>query len=305
MPVTDSPLRYPGGKSQLTPFVVELLRTNELFDCTYVEPFAGGAGIAWTLLLSGYVSEVWINDFDPAIFAFWHAVLNETDALCERIERMPVNIEEWHRQRAVQAQSAPSLLDLGYSTFFLNRTNRSGILKGGVIGGLRQDGNYLVDCRFNKRDLIAKIRRIALYRDQVTLTRLDAEQFIRRKFKSLSAHALVNVDPPYYRRGPELYCSFYKHDDHATLAAAVRGIKQPWMLTYDDTPEIRAMYGGLPAHSKELLYSAQVKRAAVELLVLSPALQWPTQPEQRVRRTASLKAAEPAGLFAASEQVVI
>lgn len=291
MPVTDSPLRYPGGKSQLAPFVVELLRANELFDCTYVEPFAGGAGIAWTLLLSGYVSEVWINDFDPAIHAFWHSVLNEADDLCERIERTPVTIEEWHRQRAVQTLAAPTLLDLGFSTLFLNRTNRSGILKGGVIGGLRQDGAYLIDCRFNKRDLIAKIQRIALYRDQVTLTRLDAEQFIRRKFKSLPAHALVNVDPPYYRRGPELYCSFYQHEDHVTLAAAVRGIKQPWMLTYDDTPEIRSMYAGLPTHSKELLYSAQVKRSAVELLVLSPVLQWPTQPEQPVRRVASVHAA--------------
>ena len=291
MPVTDSPLRYPGGKSQLTPFVVELLRTNNLFDCTYVEPFAGGAGIAWTLLLSGYVSEVWINDFDPAIHAFWHAVLNNTDALCDRIEQTPVTIEEWHRQRAVRTQTATSLLDLGYSTFFLNRTNRSGILKGGVIGGLQQTGNYLIGCRFNKFDLVAKIRRIAIYRDQVRLTRMDAEQLIHREFKKLSPHALVNVDPPYYRRGPELYCSFYEHQDHAMLADAVRGIKQPWMLTYDDTPEIRLMYEGLPTHSKELMYSAQVKRSAVELLVLSPALQWPTQPEQRIRRAAALQAA--------------
>lgn len=291
MPVTDSPLRYPGGKSQLTPFVVEVLRTNNLFDCTYVEPFAGGAGIAWTLLLSGYVSEVWINDFDPAIHAFWHAVLNNTDELCDRIEQTPVTIEEWHRQRAIQAKSTTSQLDLGYSTFFLNRTNRSGILKGGVIGGLQQTGVYLIGCRFNKIDLVAKIRRIAMYRDQVRLTRMDAEQFIKREFKKLSPHALVNVDPPYYRRGPELYCSFYVHQDHAMLADAVRGIKQPWMLTYDDTPEIRLMYEGLPTHSKELTYSAQVKRSAVELLVLSPELRWPTQPEQRIRRAAALQAA--------------
>lgn len=291
MPVTDSPLRYPGGKSQLTPFVVEVLRTNNLFDCTYVEPFAGGAGIAWTLLLSGYVSEVWINDFDPAIHAFWHAVLNNTDELCDRIEQTPVTIEEWHRQRAIQAKSTTSQLDLGYSTFFLNRTNRSGILKGGVIGGLQQTGDYLIGCRFNKIDLVAKIRRIAMYRDQVRLTRMDAEQFIKREFKKLSRHALVNVDPPYYRRGPELYCSFYVHQDHAMLADAVRGIKQPWMLTYDDTPEIRLMYEGLPTHSNELTYSAQVKRSAVELLVLSPELRWPTQPEQRIRRAAALQAA--------------
>ncbi len=290
MPITDSPLRYPGGKSQLAPFVVELMRTNELFDCVYVEPFAGGAGIAWTLLLSGYVSEVWINDFDPAIYAFWHSVLNETDELCARIDGVSVTIEEWHRQRAVQTESSPSLIDLGYSTFFLNRTNHSGILKGGVIGGLQQNGAYAIDCRFNKADLVAKIRRIALYREQVRLSKLDAETFILDNLKKLHAHALVNVDPPYYRRGPELYCSFYSHQDHVTLATAVRQIKQPWMLTYDDVPQIHMMYAGLPARGKELIYSAQVKRSAVELLVLSPKLEWPTQPEQRIRRGAAVQA---------------
>ena len=291
MPVTDTPLRYPGGKSQLAPFVVELLRTNELFDGTYVEPFAGGAGIAWTLLLAGYVSEVWINDFDPAIYAFWYSVLNETDQLCERIAQTPVTIEEWHRQRKVQTETSPSLLDLGFSTFFLNRTNRSGILKGGVIGGLLQEGAYPIDCRFNKADLVAKIRRVALYRSQIKLTRIDAEKYIRSVVKNLPAHALVNIDPPYYRRGPELYCSFYCHEHHVKLSAAIRQIKQPWMLTYDDTPQIRLMYAGLPSHSKELTYSAQVKRSAVELLVMSPLLCWPSGPERRIRRIASGKAA--------------
>jgi len=288
MPVTDSPLRYPGGKSQLAPFVIEVLRTNKLFDCTYVEPFAGGAGIAWTLLLSGYVSEVWINDIDPAIHAFWYSVLHDADQLCERIAKTPVTLDEWRRQQAVRASTSPAVFDLAFATLFLNRTNRSGILKGGVIGGYAQTGKYLLDCRFNKSDLIGKIQRIALYRQQVRLTCLDAEQFIRRRLPNLPAHALVNVDPPYYKRGPELYCSFYQHDDHVSLASAVQGISQPWMLTYDDAAEIRALYRTLPAVSKNLNYSAQVKRVAAELLVLSPGLQWPQGPEQRVVRVARL-----------------
>lgn len=290
MPVTDTPLRYPGGKSQLAPFVVELLRANDLMDGVYVEPFAGGAGIAWTLLLNGYVSEVWINDIDPSIHAFWHAVLYDTEALCDRIARTAVTMEEWHRQRAVQTQTAVDLLGLGFSTLFLNRTNRSGILKGGVIGGLRQDSAYTLDCRFNKADLMKKIRRIALYREQVRLTQLDAETFIRSKVRRLPRHTLVNVDPPYYRRGPELYCSFYTHDNHATLAKAVRTMKQPWMLTYDDTPEIRALYDGLPVLHKELNYSAQVKRSAVELLVIAPWMQWPSTQGRPFVRAAPPKA---------------
>lgn len=138
MPVNNSPLRYPGGKSQLAPFVIELLRANNLFGGVYVEPFAGGAGIAWKLLFDGYASEVWINDVDPAIHSFWHCVLIHTDELCAKIESTDVTIEEWHRQRRLQESAYAQSLELGFSTLFLNRTNRSGILKAGVIGGLAQ-----------------------------------------------------------------------------------------------------------------------------------------------------------------------
>lgn len=272
MPVNNSPLRYPGGKSQLAPFVVELMRANDLFGGVYVEPFAGGAGIAWKLLFDGYASEVWINDIDPAIHAFWHCVLNRTDELCAKIESTDVTIEEWHRQRSLQASSRAQTLALGFSTFFLNRTNRSGILKAGVIGGLAQAGEWKLDCRFKKQDLIDKIRRIALYRDQITLTREDASVYLSSTVKALPKHALVNIDPPYYRKGPELYCSFYDHADHKNLAQTIRKLRRPWMLTYDDAPEIRVLYEGLPTTTKELTYYAQVKRTGVELLVLNPAL---------------------------------
>jgi DNA adenine methylase len=161
---------------------------------------------------------------------------------------------------------------LGFSTLFLNRTNRSGILKAGVIGGLAQAGEWKLDCRFKKQDLIEKIRRIALYKDQITLTREDANAYLSSTVKALPKQALINIDPPYYRKGPELYCSFYGHADHCLLAQTIRKLRHSWMLTYDDASEIRAMYAGLPMTTKELTYYAQVKRTGVELLVLKPTL---------------------------------
>lgn len=272
MPITDTPLRYPGGKTQLAPFVTELMRANDLLQSVYCEPFAGGAGIACRLLLNGTVSEVWINDIDPAIYAFWHSVLNSTDALCDRITRARLNMTEWYKQRAVQSDSTANMLDLGFSTLFLNRTNRSGILRGGVIGGKEQKGNYPLDCRFDRIDLVRKIRRIALYGEQIHLTCIDARLYIGSALKKLPAHALVNVDPPYYRAGPDLYTNSYDHKDHVALARAVRAMPHRWMLTYDDAPEICAMYLGLTQYRKTLTYYAQVKRSAAELLVLSPRL---------------------------------
>lgn len=275
MPITDTPLRYPGGKTQLAPFVVELLRTNNLLQCVYCEPFAGGAGIACRLLLNGTIAEAWINDIDPAIYAFWHSVLNHTDQLCERIENAKVDMKEWHHQRQVHAEERLKLLDLGFSTLFLNRTNRSGILKGGVIGGKEQTGNYRIDCRFGRTELIRKIRRIALYREQIHLTCVDAHQYISTNLIKLPQYALVNIDPPYYRAGPDLYTNSYLHPDHAALAVAVQKMPHRWMLTYDDAPEIRAMYGDLAQYSKTLTYYAQVKRSAAELLILSKNLRAP------------------------------
>jgi DNA adenine methylase len=272
MPVTDSPLRYPGGKTQLSPFVIALARANNLYGGVYAEPFAGGAGIAWRLLLNGDMTEVWLNDIDPAIFAFWHTVVHRPDPLCELILSTEITIDEWHRQRNILIDPQSSQLKLAYATLFLNRTNRSGILKAGVIGGKEQLGTYKLDCRFNKDDLVHKIQRIHIYRDVIRVTRMDAEKCLRKWAKALPPRGLINIDPPYYTQGRDLYLSFYNPEDHSRLASLVRSLTVPWMLTYDDAPEIERLYAGFPIYRKSLIYYAQIKRRASELLVLAPHL---------------------------------
>jgi DNA adenine methylase len=276
MPVTNSPLRYPGGKTQLSPFVIDLLRSNDLYGGIYAEPFAGGAGIAWRLLLNGDVTEVWLNDIDPALFAFWSTVVNDPDPLCEKIRRTKVTITQWRKQRAALYDVESSILDLAYATLFLNRTNRSGILKAGVIGGKNQQSDYKLDCRFNKDELIHKIQRIHVYREVVKITQIDAEKCLRKWDKSLPKRGLINIDPPYFTQGRDLYLSFYNAADHARLAKLVRRLTAPWMMTYDDVPEIESLYAGLPLYRKSLIYYAQVKRRASELLVLAPKLTPPS-----------------------------
>ncbi|MHB1230862.1 MAG: DNA adenine methylase [Halothiobacillus sp.] len=275
MPTVDSPLRYPGGKTQLAPFVSDLLRVNDLQQGVYAEPFAGGAGLAWRLLLSGQVGEVWLNDIDPCIHALWFAVLNQTDELCDRIGETLITMKEWHRQRSVLLDNNAQMLDRAFATLFMNRTNRSGILLGGVIGGKAQESTYKLDCRFNREELIRKIQRIARHRDVVRLTRLDAAECIKQWSTELPTRSLMNIDPPYFVKGQELYINFYSPSDHTSLASTIRELECPWMLTYDDAPQIEDLYAGLPIYRKSLVYYAQVKRRANELLVLSPKLQAP------------------------------
>lgn len=290
MPVTHSPLRYPGGKTQLAPFVLDLIQANGLYQGVYCEPFAGGAGVAWQLLLDGHVSEAWINDLDPAIYAFWSAVLYDTDALCKLLESTPVTIEQWHLQRATLQSDGATPLQRGFAALFLNRTNRSGIIKGGVIGGMAQAGNYALDCRFNRKELVRKIKRIGSYREVIRISRLDAAECLKEWDKALPKRALINIDPPYFAQGHALYMNFYKAEDHADLATVVRGLRHHWMVTYDNVPEISRLYQDLPQHTSSLIYYAQIKRRANELMVLSPSLTLPIEADSVIKRISRLSA---------------
>jgi len=282
MVTTPSPLRYPGGKTALFGLSESLLRNNGLTKTTYAEPFAGGGGLALSLLFEGVVRRIVLNDIDAGIHSFWDSVLNRTDDMIRLIEETPVTIEEWHRQKAIYAESGSvGSLELGFATFFLNRTNRSGVVKGGVIGGLSQEGDYLVDCRFNKEALTEKIQRIARYRNSISLERADGEDFLKG-MSSRSDRVVYFIDPPYFRKGSGLYTNFYAPKDHASLASTISELEQPWVLTYDFTKEIQALYPQYPQYTFELNYSAAVKRIGTELMVTSPDIS--TAGLERLRR---------------------
>lgn len=276
MATIDSPLRYPGGKSCLYDLTREIIHLNELVHHDYAEPFAGGCGLALSLLYGGLAGEIHINDIDPGIWSFWNAVLTKTDQLVELIENTPVTLAEWENQKA-KLENRPGLA-LGFATFFLNRTNRSGIIKkAGVIGGLKQDGKYLIDCRFNKTELVRRIRRMARYKDRIHLSNLDALEFFANKRAAIPKSAFFCIDPPYYKKGASLYTSFYRPEDHVTLARAVRSLKNPWMVTYDNAPEISAIYKAQRQFTFSINYSANVKRVGTELLIAPKKLKIPPE----------------------------
>jgi DNA adenine methylase len=268
-----SPLRYPGGKSKLTAYVLETMKLNNLEGAAYVEPFAGGCAIAWYLLLNGHCRKVYINDLDPAIHAFWYSVIHHTDELCERIKNTPVTMDEWHFQREIYKEKPNDYLALGFATLFLNRTNRSGILKAGVIGGLQQAGQYKLDCRFNKEKLILLIRKIAARKNDISLTDIDASQFIEEHIRDIEGKVFVNIDPPYYVQGKGLYQNFFEHNDHYNLYEAIKRINHPWIVTYDDTPEICGIYAEYSPEPFGLTYTAQTKCKGSEVIIHSPLMQ--------------------------------
>lgn len=268
-----SPLRYPGGKLKVVNYLKRLMEVNNLCDGTYIEPYAGGASVALSLLFCEYASRIKINDIDRSIYAFWYSVLNETDDLCRLISDTPVNMDMWHIQREVQAHKQEvGLLELGFSTFFLNRSNRSGILSGGVIGGKNQDGNYKIDARYNKADLISRIESVAEYADRIELTSMDAVTLIKRYKRIPAEKTLVYLDPPYYVKGRDLYLNYYNDNDHRAIADAIKKYKGKWLISYDAVPFIKELYQAYRQNEYYLSYSAGNPAKGKEIMVYSDGL---------------------------------
>ncbi len=271
-----SPLRYPGGKASLTGVLSEIRRLNALRDYAVAEPFAGGAGASLSLLYCGETPKIHINDLDPAIHAFWQSAVYDTEALLSLLDERPVSVDEWKRQRDIYRTGGTSRLEVGFAAFYLNRCNRSGIIKnGGVIGGLDQGGQWKIGARFTKPTLRKRLERVAARREEISVTGLDGIKFIETLDQ---ASTMYFIDPPYYGKGSRLYLNVPLPDYHERLAAKLRGMGDlaVWVLTYDDCPEVRELYEAWAnVQSFSLSYSASERRQGEEILITPKPLRTP------------------------------
>lgn len=272
-----SPLRYPGGKRKLSAFIAKVCIDNNI-NGHYVEPYSGGASVALFLLLEGFVGKITINDRDRSIYAFWYSLLNNTKELCELIEKAELSIEEWRKQKEIQTnKKTANLLELGFSTFYLNRTNRSGIINAGVMGGIYQDGNYLMDCRFNKNDLILRIKRIAKHKKNIRLYKKDAIKLIDKiQTEGIDNNVVFYFDPPYYLKASTLYMNHYKDESHKTVSDKIKSIKNiKWIVSYDNVPQIQKLYSECSKKEFSFNHTAYKIRKGKEILFFSKNIQQP------------------------------
>lgn len=272
-----SPLRYPGGKGKLADFMKYMVEQLGHSGGTYIEPFAGGAGVAIELLLRGVVSRIVINDYDKGIWSFWKAVLTETDRFIAELATVPLTMKEWYRQRDIcLMQNNKYSFELGFATFYMNRTNHSGIIKGGVIGGLEQSGLWKMDVRFNREELIRRIEDIAERKSDIKLYNKDANSFITRYISLYEKNAFVYFDPPYFKKGKQLYMNSFQLEDHIRIERAIRDyVKCDWIITYDDTPEIEGIYRDYLMCLYDLNYSISSKCKASELMIFKEGIEVP------------------------------
>jgi DNA adenine methylase len=272
-----TPLRYPGGKQRLAPFILEILRENDLVGGDYVEPYAGGAGVAVELLLGGHMSRIHINDSSLPIYAFWHAILTHTEEFCHLVSVTPLTVNEWtNRRTIVQNPTSHSLLEVGFSTFYLNRCNRSGVLTGGLIGGLAQNGKWNMDARFPRERLIRRIEEIATKKNSVVVTRFDAEDFILNHIPRLPEKSFVYCDPPYFNQSSRLYLNRYKREDHARLAKVIQQhLHRKWVVSYDGAVDLLMLYPERKKFLYDLQYNARRAYKGKEVFIFSDSVRIP------------------------------
>lgn len=276
-----SPLRYPGGKSSLASFLKDVIDLNDLRDCGYFEPFAGGAGAALALLQDNVVSEIHINDADFRVYAFWQSVLSEGSRFAERISSVTLNIDEWRKQQAICANPQNhDLFDVGFSAFYMNRCNRSGVLSGaGPIGGYKQAGKWRLNVRFNRETLAERVLRLKRIQERIHVTGMDAIRFLSKRlpFGSKRGNVLVYLDPPYVLKGQRLYLNAYEKRDHALLSKYLMRQKiLPWVMSYDDSDLVRTLYAEYKQALLPIRYTLQNKRDAHELIIAPDTVTLPS-----------------------------
>jgi DNA adenine methylase len=271
MGIHYSPLRYPGGKNCIFSFVSNMFYENNLIGINYAEPYAGGSGLALRLLFEGYVNHIYINDLDKSIFAFWRSIINRPDEFCDWIKSVKVNITSWNKYKAMQNYIADiDYFELAKSTFFLNRTNISGVIKGGVIGGQKQKGKYKIDARFNKQDLINRIQTISSLKNHISLSNLDGLSFISNLNKK-KEEIFIYLDPPYFNKAADLYMNFYSKNDHTKLSKFVHKMHNKWMISYDNNDFILNLFAEQNKVTYKLSYSAS-NRVGSEILIFSEGI---------------------------------
>jgi len=275
-----SPLRYPGGKSKLYNLVKYMIKKIDK-KVVYIEPFVGGGGLALSLLINNNVDNIVINDYDKGIYSFWRAILTETKKFIKMVEETPVTIEIWKKQKEIYNNNNKKYsLELGFATFYLNRTNRSGIIKAGPIGGYNQTGPYKLGCRFNKRDLISRILKIASNKKRIKLYNYDIKTFMKRVLPKYEQR-FTYYDPPYYEKGEELYKNYFTHNDHVAISKLIMSDLSDWLVTYDNASEIQKLYSSYKIKKYLLNYSVANSGAAEELIFSSNNLLWPNNEDIR------------------------
>jgi DNA adenine methylase len=271
MKPTVTPLRYPGGKTWLLPYINDFLKFHKIQLGTIIEPFAGSASVSVGLLKSGIADNAVLCENDPMIISFWKSALYSSEEFVELIKNTDISMDTWYEFKKYLANDAPtkySDLEIGFAFLFYNRTNYSGIITAGPIGGRRQLSKYSIKCRFNPERIIKKVSQLSALNERIEIIHGDGNEYLRKFTGNQEENIFIYVDPPYYDAGKVLYRKFFAIDDHMELEGILTHINSPWLASYDDVNFIRNLYKSSKSQYVYTDYQAgNLKRGSRELLL--------------------------------------
>jgi DNA adenine methylase len=268
-----SPLRYPGGKRRLAPYITALLDLHGLEPGVFVEPYAGGASVGLELLHFQLIERLVLGDRDPMIIAFWQTVRDDVDWLCRQVEQVDLDLDTWRRMKRGRFRSRRSL---ALACLYLNRTSFNGSLhrQAGPIGGQTQASDYAIGCRFPRQRLVRRLRACSELSDRIDIAQpQEAMKTVRQARDHARQHdmsAFFYLDPPFWDKSQRLYRYGFTETEHERLADALHWVKDPFVLSYDAAPEIVELYKGHRGRSIaliELLYTGTARSAGQELVI--------------------------------------
>ena len=238
--IVKSPLRYPGSKQKFARTLSDIISKNKISPDLFIEPFSGGASISLYFLQTNLVKNIALIEKDPLIASLWKTIFFDSEWLVKKIKNLDITIDKW---RYFKNYNPRTIRNKALKCLFLNRTNFSGILKAGPIGGQKQISQYKIDCRFNKCNIINRIEVLSKYKDKVLfIEEGDYEDILKNKQNILPKNTFIYFDPPYVNKAKALYNFYFNDADHVRLKNYIKNLKCNWLLSYDYEPPISKLY---------------------------------------------------------------
>jgi len=256
-----SPFRYPGGKTWLIPVFRRWMRQFDPEKTTFIEPFAGGGIVSLTVAFEKLAKQVILVELDNEIAAVWETMLNDdNDWLTQQIVDFEMNYVNLQRHFGSEKKS---LREIAFTTILKNRVFHGGIItKGSGLIKNGENGKGLTS-RWYPKTLAARISAIKSVRHKIKFISGDAFQSIKKY--AGDGDAVFFVDPPYTVAGKRLYTYF--DIDHESLFETMNQTRGHFLMTYDDTEEVRTWTQKFNFHYKTIPMKTTHHLEKYELLI--------------------------------------
>ena len=285
-------LRYPGGKSRLLKKIVPRIKAR-IGGYNYAEVMVGGGSIALKMGEAFPDRRILLNDVDPDVANVWAVVSGQkgkkaVEALVDRVEasRGPTNdkVNGFAYWKEVQKSKPTGDVDRAFWFVFLNKTTYGGQVDASPVSGWNQDGwegsnGRRVYCQYNVDNIIKEIRKAnQILAGRTEVTCCDVVEALRR----LPGDYLAYIDPPYFPgKNNKLYRFEMPMAKHEDLALFLEQWQRPWVLSYDEHPDIRRLYAWATFELIEANYShgpgqpgkEKKWKSGTELLVLPKGME--------------------------------